>query len=188
MTSRPFKALKKQPGSLTPSLVCINMPLPDTIISTPSNRICNNLISIHRGKYVGGRDLKIVDGKRNYVKLSGSCQAWCQLTQPAWLTGKHLDKIPCQTATENLHSQGIRALCGEECQLPRLVREGTKMPSFSWQSSLGSPIQTLSACGLGAPGCLWPGHPQLCPSLCPPDLVLCLLSPFCRILKITVEK
>lgn len=128
MTSRPFKASKKQPVSLTPSLVCINMPLPDTIISIPSNIICNNLISIHRDKYVWERGLKIVDRKGNDMKLSGSCQAWCVLTQPAWLTGKHLDKIPCPIATENLHSQGIRALCGEECQVSWLVREGTKMP------------------------------------------------------------
>lgn len=75
MVSRPFKASKKQPASLTPSLVCINMPLPDTIISIPSNRICNNLISIHRGKYVWGRVLKIFDGKRNYVRLSGFFQS-----------------------------------------------------------------------------------------------------------------
>lgn len=75
MTSRPLKASKKQPVSLTPSLLGINVPLPDTIISRPSNRRCNNLISIHRDKYVWGRALQVVDGKRNYVKLSGFFQA-----------------------------------------------------------------------------------------------------------------
>lgn len=89
------------------------------MISIPSNIICNNLISSHMSKYVLGRVLKIVCGKRNYASqtFQGSFRELpnlCQLIQSAWVTGKHLDKIPCQNAVKNLGSQGIRAPCVEE--------------------------------------------------------------------------
>lgn len=71
------------------------------------------------GKYALGRILKIVCGKRNYASQTFQDSYWelptlCQLTQSAWITGKHLDKIARQNAIKNLDGQGIKTPCIEE--------------------------------------------------------------------------
>lgn len=134
--------------------------------------ICSNLISVHMGKYVLGRVLKIVYGKRNYASqtFQGSFRKlpslW-QLMQSAWVTWKHLDKNPCQNAIKNLVSQGIRALCVEE-NLLCLVRVPAaltchyqpKKPHWGPPSTYPLPMgwELLEGSGLGTKSCtpvLW---------------------------------